>query len=62
MIIAEQQLVASAVGLSVRHYVPSGVSYMRTTRGAYAVLYGPEETFPIGGAKVLSDGRDLARG
>jgi transketolase len=31
----------------------SGVVYMRTTRGAYPVLYGPDEAFPIGGAKVV---------
>ena len=32
---------------------------MRTTRGAYPVLYGPDETFPIGGSKVLrSDPED----
>jgi len=30
-----------------------GISYMRTTRGAYPVLYGPSEQFPVGGAKVL---------
>jgi transketolase len=30
-----------------------GVSYLRTTRGAYPVLYGPDEEFPVGGAKVL---------
>jgi transketolase len=30
-----------------------GVSYMRTTRGAYPVLYDAAETFPVGGAKVL---------
>jgi transketolase len=30
-----------------------GVVYMRTTRGAYPVLYGAGEAFPIGGAKVL---------
>jgi transketolase len=30
-----------------------GVVYMRTTRGAYPVLYAAEEVFPIGGAKVL---------
>jgi transketolase len=29
-----------------------GVSYLRTTRGAYPVLYGSDEQFPIGGAKV----------
>jgi transketolase len=136
MFIAEQQLVASAVGLSVRHYIPfastfaafftraydfirmaaisqadvrlvgshagveigadgpsqmaledlammravqgstvlypsdgtstaalvqamadtPGVSYMRTTRGAYAVLYDSGETFPIGGSKILRSG------
>jgi transketolase len=31
----------------------TGVVYMRTTRGAYPVLYGPDETFPVGGAKVV---------
>ncbi len=31
----------------------SGIVYMRTTRGAYPVLYGPDEAFPIGGAKVV---------
>ena len=30
-----------------------GISYMRTTRGAYPVLYGNDESFPIGGSKVL---------
>jgi transketolase len=30
-----------------------GISYMRTTRGAYPVLYEAAEQFPIGGAKVL---------
>jgi transketolase len=30
-----------------------GVVYMRTTRGSYPVLYGPDETFPVGGAKLL---------
>ncbi|MGZ4693905.1 MAG: transketolase [Acidimicrobiales bacterium] len=30
----------------------SGVSYLRTTRGAYPVLYGPDERFPIGGSKL----------
>ncbi|HEV7712657.1 MAG TPA: transketolase [Asanoa sp.] len=33
-----------------------GVSYMRTTRGAYPVLYEAGETFPIGGSKVLRSG------
>jgi len=37
----------------------SGIVYMRTTRGAYPVLYPPGEAFPIGGAKVVrSDPQD----
>ena len=140
MFIAEQQLVAAAVGLSVRHYIPfastfaafftraydfirmaaisqanirlsgshagveigadgpsqmaledlammravqgstvlypsdatstaalvhemaerAGISYLRTTRGGYPVLYDAAETFPIGGSKVLrSSQRDV---
>ncbi len=30
-----------------------GISYLRTTRGKTPVLYSPDETFPIGGSKVL---------
>jgi transketolase len=30
-----------------------GISYLRTTRGAYPVLYRAGEAFPAGGAKVL---------
>jgi transketolase len=30
-----------------------GVSYIRTTRGGYPVLYGTGESFPVGGSKVL---------
>ena len=30
-----------------------GIIYMRTTRGAYPTLYGPADTFKIGGAKVV---------
>ncbi len=40
------QLVAEMAGRS-------GVVYLRTTRGAYPVLYGPGEAFPIGGSKVV---------
>ncbi len=36
----------------------SGVVYMRTTRGAYPVLYGPDEAFPVGGAKVVRSSPD----
>ena len=37
-----------------------GVSYLRTTRGGYPVLYGPEETFPVGGSKTLRSSEDDA--
>jgi transketolase len=30
-----------------------GISYLRTTRGAYPVLYPDGQTFPIGGSKLL---------
>jgi transketolase len=30
-----------------------GIVFMRTTRGAYPTLYGPHETFRVGGSKVL---------
>ncbi len=30
-----------------------GISYMRTTRAATPVIYGPEEDFPVGGSKVV---------
>jgi transketolase len=29
-----------------------GILYLRTTRGAYPVLYGADEEFPLGGSKV----------
>jgi len=35
-----------------------GVVYMRTTRGAYPVLYPPDESFPVGGAKVIRSSPD----
>jgi transketolase len=35
-----------------------GISYLRTTRGAYPVLYDSGETFPIGGSKVLRSSPD----
>jgi transketolase len=31
-----------------------GVVYIRTTRGAYPVVYGPNDQFAIGGSKVLN--------
>jgi transketolase len=30
-----------------------GITYLRTTRGAYPVLYGADEDFHVGGSKVL---------
>jgi len=36
-----------------------GISYLRTTRGAYPALYDAGESFPVGGSKVLrSSGND----
>jgi transketolase len=37
-----------------------GISYLRTTRGAYPVLYESGEPFPAGGLKVLRSGPDDA--
>lgn len=38
-----------------------GITYIRTSRPATAILYGNEESFPIGGSKVLrSSGSDKA--
>ena len=36
----------------------TGIVYLRTTRGAYPVIYPPEEAFPIGGSKVHRAGPD----
>jgi transketolase len=36
----------------------SGVVFMRTTRGAYPVIYGPEEEFPVGGSRVVRESED----
>ncbi|MEV7151931.1 MULTISPECIES: transketolase [unclassified Streptomyces] len=40
------QLVATMAGLE-------GIRYLRTSRGAHPVIYGPDEEFPVGGSKVL---------
>jgi transketolase len=37
-----------------------GVSYMRTTRAATPVVYGPDEQFPVGGSRVLRSSADDA--
>jgi transketolase len=36
----------------------AGIVYLRTTRGAYPVIYGPGEAFPVGGSKVHRAGPD----
>ena len=33
--------------------IRKGLTYIRTTRAATPILYGPEQSFPIGGSKVL---------
>jgi transketolase len=37
----------------------SGINYLRTSRGATPTLYGPDESFEIGGSKVVRDGSDV---
>jgi transketolase len=46
----------STVALVLQTADRPGISYVRTTRGAYPVLYSDHEEFPIGGAKVLRSG------
>ncbi|MGW4874091.1 transketolase [Streptomyces chartreusis] len=43
------KLVAAMAGLE-------GIRYLRTSRGAGPVIYGPDEEFPVGGSKVLRAG------
>jgi transketolase len=43
----------SAARLTEAMRVLPGISYLRTTRGAYPVLYDAHEVFPIPGSKVL---------
>jgi transketolase len=45
----------SAAALTVAIADAPGVAYIRTTRGAYPVLYPPETKFRIGGAAVLRE-------
>ena len=46
----------STAGLMRAMADTSGITYLRTTRGGYPVLYGSEDAFPVGGAKVLRSG------
>jgi transketolase len=48
----------SAAALTKEMADREGISYMRTTRGAYPTLYDAAETFPIGGSKVLRSADD----
>jgi transketolase len=48
----------SAAYLTEQMAERDGIVYMRTTRGAYPVLYGPDEEFPVGGAKVVRSSPD----
>lgn len=43
----------STVALVEAMATTHGISYLRTTRGAYPVLYGANEVFSLGGLKVL---------
>ena len=43
----------SAAALTETMVSLPGIAYMRTTRGAYPVLYDAAEKFPVGGSKVL---------
>ncbi len=45
----------SAAALTATMADLEGISYMRTTRGAYPVLYDGGESFPVGGSKVLRE-------
>ncbi|MCC2277704.1 transketolase [Streptomyces sp. ET3-23] len=42
----------SATALTAAMADLPGISYLRTTRGAYPVLYPADETFPVGGSKT----------
>jgi len=46
---------ASAAALTMAMADLPGISYLRTTRGVYPVLYGPDEEFPVGGSKVWGE-------
>ncbi|MEV0428605.1 transketolase [Micromonospora sp. NPDC050495] len=50
----------SCVALVAQLLDREGISYLRSTRGAYPVLYDNGDTFPIGGSKLLREGGDVA--
>ena len=51
----------STVALVAEMARTPGISYIRTTRGSYPVLYGSSEAFPVGGSKTVrsSDHDDI---
>ena len=51
--VSAARLVEAAAGYA-------GMAYIRTTRPATPVIYGPDEVFPIGGAKVVRESADDA--
>ena len=46
----------SAAALVAEMAQLSGISYLRTTRGAYPVLYGSDQVFTVGGSATLRGG------
>ncbi|MFF3756144.1 transketolase [Streptomyces sp. NPDC002185] len=50
----------SAAALTAAMADLDGISYLRTTRGAYPVLYASGETFPVGGSKTPRRSEDDA--
>ena len=48
----------SAAALTREMVTVQGISYLRTTRGAYPVLYDEGTSFPIGGSKTVRAGAD----
>ncbi len=48
----------TTVHLTAQMATRTGIVYMRTTREKTPVLYGPDESFPIGGSKVLKRSGD----
>ncbi|HEX8552843.1 MAG TPA: transketolase [Abditibacteriaceae bacterium] len=51
---------ASTVALVATMKDLKGISFIRTTREATPVLYGPDEQFPVGGSKTHGDGTAAA--
>ena len=47
---------AATAALTAQMADTDGIVYLRTTRGAYPVIYGPKETFRVGGSKTHRTG------